>query len=428
MIFERKIEIEIKKILEVKEAKPILLIGARQIGKTTLVKKIGKNYGDYIYINLEKNKSINDLFNNDLNISMLIEEIEILVRQSINSKTLIILDEIQSNPRAITALKYFSEETKYKIIATGSNLGISLFSSKSSFPVGKVSFLNMYQLDFEEFLKAVNESFLLNKMLEGLKKDSISEMLHNQLLKLFDLYIQLGGMPEVIHVYLTQGINEALKVSSDILSGYKIDLVKYSNPKLASRLSIIYEHIDVMLQSDNQKFKFTKIDKVGYKNLENPLSWLFNSKMVIPVYKIENINLPLRSNIKDNNFKLLYNDVGLLLRQANYQLENLIKSQDKIYTGVVLENYIGTVLIKYYPTLFYYQKNTTEIDYIITEGENVIPIEVKSGNNTKAKSLSAYKQRYNPSMTIKVSRNNYQVVENNYFIPVYLLDSFISEL
>lgn len=238
---------------------------------------------------------------------------------------------------------------------------------------------------------------------------------------LFDQYLQTGGMPVCIKLLLEKENKSVIKQKQiELLGNYKLDFTKYADNKISSRVSAIYDSIDIMLNQDNQKFKITKIDNTTYKTLENPLTWLYTSGYVIPVYQIELINLPLRSNIKENRFKLFYNDIGFLLAQSGY--DHLLKHQNKIYQGLIVENYVAIVLHRYFDTLFYYQKKSSEIDYVIYHDNQVIPIEVKSGENTKAKSLTAFITKYDSKKAYKFTRLNFNQTDTFINFPLYALD------
>ncbi len=425
MLFNRLIEQELLDYFNEEGYKPVIITGARQIGKTTMVKKVAENFESFIYVNLEKTSLLDGVLDKEINIDKIITLLEIEYKTDITANTLLIFDEIQANLRMLMALKYFNEETNLKVIATGSNLGLNVKERDFSFPVGKVKLFNMYPMTFEEFLLASDNHRLVDILNKSVVELELDNGIHDKLLELFDVYISFGGMPEVISAYLSSNILKALSAREDLLSSYINDFSKYADPSLTTRLETIYDHIDIMLASDNQKFKFMQVDRVGYSKLVDPLKWLFDTSLVIPVYKLESINLPLRSGIKNNSFKLMYHDVGILQTKANYLNMEFVKSKDKIYYGQVMENYIAQVLVKYHKTLFYYHRNTTEIDYLIQYNNDVIPIEVKSGNNTKAKSLDNYIKVNDPKLALKTTRNNYSkngVIQN---IPLYALDSYL---
>lgn len=427
MNFERDIKNTLRNKIKAYR-KPLLLLGARQVGKTTVAKELMNEFEKSVYINLELEPVISSFFNESLNISAIIKKLELMLNVTIDENSLIIIDEIQSNPRAITSLKYFAEDGRYKVLATGSYLGVTMFEAKSSYPVGKVEQLFMYPLSFREFLLANSEN-MLAEYIEAYEFDSpFLEVAHTRLLELFDVYTQFGGYPEVVAMYLTTGITETQATLSQLIAAYQNDLSKYADQKLTSRLQKIYDNIPAMLASDNQKFRFTKVDNQGYKNLEYPIHWLTSSNLCNIVYRVESNVMPLSASIKDNSFKLLMNDTGLLMTNANYNPTNIINPQNKIYFGIIIEQYIGNVLAKYCPKLYYYHKNSTEIDYLIEHNMKVIPIEVKSGTNTMAKSLRVYNQKFNPDVMLKVTRENYKQKDNLVTIPVYLFEEYLQKV
>lgn len=425
-MFKREISEIIESKLENYD-KPILLTGARQVGKTTLVKHIGEKQGKYIYINLEQNENASEIFMGNLIVDDIIISIGIELGINITADHLIIIDEIQSNPRAITSLKYFAEDGKYKVIATGSMLGLVMFTSKSSYPVGKVDALNMYQLSFIEFLDATKNEILASYLRKYLFDGELPQSIHTKALEEFDKYIDLGGYPEVIEKYNSRNYVEAISISESILKAYKADVTKYADERLTSRIHKIYSEIDSMLAGDNQKFRLTKIDNSGYRNLEYPIHWLTNSNIAIITYQLDTPIKPLHAHIRDNQFKLFMNDTGLLMRQSNYRIAN-IRDKEHIYYGIVIENYIAHVLRKYNDNTYYFQKNSNEIDFLLETVDVVIPIEVKSGTNTKAKSLRAYCDRYKPELALKISKMNYSKNGEVTNIPLYLADLYIEKL
>lgn len=428
MIFKRELEATINQLLAKENKKPILLLGARQTGKTTLVKKVASGFENSLYLNLEKNQQLHEIFNASLDPKDIILNIELLLNVNIFPDTLLIFDEIQSNSRAITSLKYFCEESSNPIIATGSNLGITTFSMHTSFPVGKIRTLQLFPMTFSEFLLAMQEDKLSTNLQLIPKQFKVTDIIHKRYLKLFDTYLRLGGMPEVIADYvLNSNFSNTLEIQNEIIDNYKIDILKYSTGNLSSRIVKIYDAVDIMLASTSQKFKLTKIDSQTYKTLEDPLIWLYNSQIVIPVHQISACNMPLRANTKPNMFKLFFNDTGLLLAKSGYNYSHHLEHNDKIYNGVICENYIAQVLRSYEKTLFYYLKKTTEIDFIIQIQGQIIPIEVKSGHNTQAKSLKFFKAQNDTSLNIKISRNNF-CTGDILNIPIYAFDSYLKLL
>lgn len=302
--------------------KPILITGARQVGKTTVIKEISKDYDQAIYINLEIDNVFKQIVEeSNLEFHTIMNSYCAISGLTLTSETIILFDEIQFCSKLLTGLKYFYEsDVTNPIIATGSNLGLSINKeSEWSFPVGKVNLLKMYPLTFKEFLTALDKEQFINYIKDGIQNKKVLDVVHNEILKLFDLYINTGGMPEAVYNYIANStLNDVKNIQESILNGYSKDILKYADSKTSSRIYDIYDNVDIMLSSDTQKFKITKIDSNTYKDIITPLSWLIETGFVYRCDNIESINLTLCSNVKESNFKLFYIDVGLLMRKSNY--------------------------------------------------------------------------------------------------------------
>lgn len=423
-IYNRKIEELLREKLN-SYRKPILLTGARQVGKTTVLKNMSKDYNT-IYINLENDVEYLSVFEGSLSIEQLIIQLEFISGRNINYDTLIIIDEIQVEPRAITSLKYFAEDGRYKVIGTGSFLGVTLFNKNSSFPVGKVDLITMYPMDFEEFLNATSNQNIA-KFINDFNFDKpIPEAIHNKCLEIFDIYMQLGGYPEVTRQFIENGVLSALDVQQDILDSYRMDTTKYASKNIVSDIWKVYSMIPSVLGREKQKFKFSDVSTQGYRGVKDPMHWLIYSNLAIACYQIESPLKPLYARIKENSFKLYVNDTGLLLKQSGYLLNNVV-GDDRIYLGMIVENYVANIISKYYHNVFYYQKNTAEVDFLIETINGIIPIEVKAGNNKRSKSLNVYMHSNKPVYAIRVSRHNYGFANNIKSIPIYLIDKYLSD-
>ncbi len=427
-MFYREISSKIISLLD--DGKPVIITGARQVGKTTVAKQLSNSYSNSIYINLEQDSRFKDIVeHSDLDFDDIFKEYCIIKGITIDESTLIIFDEIQFCSKLITALKYFYESgVPNHIIATGSNLGLSTNRrSEWSFPVGKVNHIQMFPMTFKEFLYALSKDGFIEYISKGVNGNVMSQAIHEEILRLFDLYTNLGGMPEVVKKYLeSNDLRKGFSVQENLMIGYSTDILKYSDSNTSSRIYDIYKNVDVMLKSNTQKFKITSIDAYTYKDISTPLSWLIESGLIHICYNINNINLPLRSNIKENNFKLFYSDVGILMRKSGYILDSELINNDKIYLGVVIENYFANIIKYNQFELFCYKRNTSEVDFLIQDNQKVIPIEVKSGNNTKAKSLSIFVKEYDCKKAYKFSRNNFSINGNIHCYPVYSFE-FIPE-
>ncbi len=330
--------------------KPICILGARQVGKSTVVKHCLQGF-DYVYVNLFDTKDISTVFNeqDDISVDGIINRLELLLEREINTDTIIVIDEIQSYPSAVASLKSFKEDGRYKLIGLGSNFGSFLLNkSKYSFPVGQYIRLNMHPLSYFEFALALDKKFLCDKLISQLKRGEIDEALHNKHLELFDKYIAIGGMPEVVkHYILGDNIETLNNIKASLLEGYLMDFGKYEFAiENTKALNVIYKSIPMFLNKDNQKFIFSEIN-YEFKQLNNSFKWLSDNNYVIKVAQISNSNLPLMAQVKQSSFKLFSNESSLLVRQANYDPFKVIKQADKKYYGFVLKNYIASVLSKY---------------------------------------------------------------------------------
>lgn len=426
MYFNRTIIKELES-LNINYNKPILVLGARQIGKTTTIHNFLKSSStNYIYVNFQSHESIKDIFEQDLDISRI--ELELGLELNNTKFDTIFFDEIQECPKALTSLKYFAENSSTKVICTGSGLGLSLNHQGHSFPVGKVNMIKMYQMSFIEFLGALKEEELLKIIKEVNFKEPINNTAHKLLIEKFDLFMMVSGFPESIESYIKdKDIQNCFKIISNIKDGYINDINKYASKTDVSKILSIYDNINFMLEADTQKFKFSHVDKQGYKSLILPFTWLKNSYLTYPVFKLSsrNISMPLKMHKKENAFKILVNDTSIIMDKYDYKYLNLMKGNDNIFKGVIYENYVGSVLARFYDELYYYHHKTTQVDYIINLNNNIVPIEVKSGKDNPSKSLKYFIDNNKLNMGIKVTRNNIYNKDKVLNIPVYLLDMYI---
>ncbi len=413
-----------------KNRKPLLLEGARQVGKTYLLKEFGNNeYDDCAYFNFEKTLELDSLFKSSLDSISLIESLELFIGRKINSKsTLIFFDEIQASPRAVTSLKYFYEETpEYHVASAGSLLGVSV-SRVSSFPVGKVNFMMLYPLSFFEYLTAIGERLLI-KLIEE-KKDylQIQKVIHEKLIRHYKMYLFLGGMPEVVQNYIdNNNIVDVRNIQIEILSAYKRDFSKYTTASEAIRISEIWNSIPMQLAKENKKFKYSDVAKGGRASkFESAIEWLRKAGLIYIANKIKTPKFPLSGYVDKTKFKLFILDSGLLGAILNIH-SNLIVKDNRLfseYNGAFIENYVAAELTKTgYEELFYWASNfEAEVDFIISNNENeIIPIEVKSGLSRQKKSLRVYSEKYNPNLLLRLSPRNFAKDGNLVNIPLYAI-------
>ncbi len=411
-----------------KNRKPLLLYGARQVGKTYLVKEFGSKYfKDIIYVNFETNDIVSKLIDKDITPSYIIKNLEIVFNKKIDKdNTLIFFDEIQKNTRALTSLKYFCEDaSEYYVIGAGSLLGVHINKKDFSFPVGKVDFLNIYPLSFEEFLINTNNSLLKESIEESYKNNKkLSDLIHNKALELYFDYLCIGGMPEVVDSYIkTNSTVNAIDYQKNIIESYKNDITKYADSKDAVKIIATFDSIPNQLAKDNKKFQYKLIQKGGTSTIfGNSINWLKNAGIVNECIKTK-IGVPLKMYEELDSFKLYMNDVGLLTNLSEFPIY-LIKNREAVnetMLGMLTENYVASSL-KYNGLNLNYWKNDyeSEVDFILqSERGLIIPLEVKAGNHTKSRSLNNYMQEYNPKYAIRVSTKNFGFDNNIKSVPLY---------
>ncbi len=415
---------------------PLMVVGARQVGKTFIIQEFcKKNFNNFYFLNLMSEKNIVDLFASRDSFEKKIEALEVMLGGSIRNSddTVLFVDEVQESEEFIEFLKFFNESSdNFNIICAGSLLGVALKRLSSSFPVGKVIIKNMYPLDFEEFLWAVNSE----KTIEIIKRsfqnnEPLNETLHIELMNLLNKFLYLGGMPAVINNYLKQNTNLALidtSVIEQIMSGYFNDMSRYAEEKDSIRIRNLYINIPSQLAKENQKFVFTNIDSKDNRKRDyiTPLDWLLASKLVFNCSLVTKPEFPLKGFVDNDSFKLYLSDTGILNNLLEITPDVYLLDMPFSYKGVVVENYVASELIKMGYELFYWSRKgknngNAEVDFIIQNKLNVIPIEVKSGKNTQAKSLKFYNELFKPKLSIRISANNFSLNGNVKDIPLYAL-------
>ncbi|SEP64300.1 hypothetical protein SAMN02910369_00351 [Lachnospiraceae bacterium NE2001] len=424
----RKFYEVLKKWEENSVQEPMLVIGARQVGKTWLIKKFCENtYKDYIYINLEEQKDIISLFDGNLTPEDILKKLSILLGRNIDYNTTIVIDEIQQSERAITSLKYFCEaKENYRIICAGSLLGIKVKRFESSFPVGKVYIKNMYPMDFEEFLLASGEDILRDGIREASSKMlQFPEAIHNKALALYHDYLITGGMPQVVLSYLENG-KSVLTFNRELLDflrlAYLADMSKYvTNVTETAKITAVYESIPRQLAKENPKFKYNEIKGTAIKrDYYGPIDWLAASQMIYKINKLDSPESPIKAYENTDSFKIYFSDVGLLSRVCGINLQDLLPDNHNIYKGAVIENYVMEQLIANGKYLYYFKPAVNmEIDIITSIDEKVIPIEIKSGRHKKSTSLNNYVEKYKPEYVIRISESNFGMANNIKSVPLY---------
>ena len=424
---ERKMSNILLKWKDDDEKMPLIVYGARQVGKTFTILSFGKKYYKNVaYINFEDNNEISKIFEKDLEINRIIKELSVILGISIfEEDTLIFFDEIQACERALTSLKYFAESKfNYHVVAAGSLLGIAINRQKYSFPVGKVKMVTLYPLDFEEFLWALNQKDLANMIRESfIENKELS--LHNLANEYYRLYLAIGGMPRAVLEYKEKrDINFVEAILKDINNSYIADMAKYATPTETTKIMSVYNSISAQLAKDNKKFQY-KLIKSGARayEYETAINWLNASGIIIQCTKTKEGKLPLSAFIDQDSFKIYMNDVGLLCNKFAIPVNAIIMENNNLnnFKGALAENYVCSSLVKCGLIPYYWESNgKAEVDFVVQDKMgNIIPIEVKSGIHTRSKSLNVFKSLYNIQYSIRISTKNFGLENNIKCIPLY---------
>ncbi len=413
--------------------KPLLVKGARQVGKTFIIKEFGKNeYKSLIHLDFIKKPDYKVIFENELTPEYIYEQISIRVENAnfIENDTLIFLDEIQNCPKARTALKYLREDKRYDIIASGSLLGIRYKEEQEDFsvPVGSETDIEMFSLDFEEFLWAngVNESKfkILKKYFNS--REKVPDDINEKYMQYFKTYMFVGGMPEAVNTYLeNQNIEEVNKKQNELLKNYQDDIMHYAPSAVKQNILKCYNSIPEQLSKDYKKFQYSIVEKKATsKKFENAITWLIEAGMVKKCINVSTPEFPLRTHEKSAEFKLYMSDIGLLTCLYGFNTQKAIMTNDLKTTakGGIYENAVFTQLMSKFENMYYYknENNTQEIEFIFENATEIIPVEVKSKNGQTI-SLNEFIKKYNPQIAYKIIDGNIGVVESKLTIPYYML-------
>lgn len=411
--------------------KPLIVFGARQVGKSYIIRQFCKNeFENYSEINLFEHSDIVELYESKQNADEKFKQLLSLSGiQNEDEKTILFIDEIQESPTLISSLKYMNEKhPNFRIICAGSLLGVMLkrAKNKKSFPVGKVDMLTMYQMDFEEYLMAFEEFNLINEIKSHyLSNSPMLESLHNQALNYYSSYLYTGGMPEAVKNIVNNDRNIALfdnNIIENITKSYFEDMYKYVvNSSETVKIERIYSSVPSQLGNDSHKFQYNRINSDARKReYDSSLDWLLSSRIVIKSNNVRVPKYPLNGFIDFEIFKIYMNDIGILRNMLNINYSNILNNDFK---GIMAENFVAFHLKSMGYDLLYYKNDssTLEIDFLIQNDDGVIPIEVKSAENTQSKSLKTYIQKYNPDYSIRFSTKNFGFVNNIKAIPLYAI-------
>lgn len=409
-----------------KNRMPLLVNGARQVGKTYILREFGeRNYKNVVYINLETNLSAASYFDDNIAPEKILRYLETAANQKIiPGETLLILDEIQSCERALTALKYFCEETpEYHIAAAGSLLGVAINRQHYSFPVGKVETLTLYPLDFEEYLWARDKELLAGEIHVAFEKmEPLPEALHREATKLYREYLIIGGMPACINAFLEHGsFLDVPLVQSEIIDNYTADMAKYASNSDSVKIRACYNSVPAQLAKDNKKFQYKVVQKGGSATLFGAsIEWLILAGVVLKCNRINQAVEPIAVYADLSAFKLYMGDVGLLTMKSGISQQTVLSGEGNTFMGAVTENFVAQQLAaKEYDLHYWESNNTAELDFVLQKGSDIVGIEVKKGENVRSRSLSVFTQLYKPSYNIRLSLKNFGEKDGLKSVPLY---------
>jgi len=427
----RKIYKDLIEWKKTNDFKPLMILGARQVGKTYIINKFCENeFNNFISINLLERKDIVKLYKENINSDEKYLKLKLLLNEDIEKEnTILFIDEIQESEKLISELKYFCEKhSNIRIICAGSLLGVKLKRNKTAFPVGKVTMIKMYPMDFEEFLNAAGEKLLIDEIKNCYENNKqMLESIHHKALELYKVYLISGGMPESVKniVDVNLDVTKYNKlILNNIIDSYFNDMSKYvKNNSETLKIERTYRSIPSQLNNRSNKFQFSKIiTGAKSKHYETALDWLKASNIISASYQVSTPEIPLKAFIKEDYFKLFLNDVGLLSNILELNYKDIIMDNLSLYKGPITENYVANQLTANGYSLYYWQSNaTSEIDFIIYNEDGNIPIEVKASDNVRSKSLNIYIEKFKPPYAIRISTRNFGMDYNKKIksVPLY---------
>ena len=407
---------------------PLIVNGARQVGKTYILEAFGREHFDnVVYLNMEIEGALSRFFETELDPTKIIRFLEASKGvEIVAGKTLLILDEIQACERALTSLKYFCEQTPaYHIVAAGSLLGVALNRKKYSFPVGKVDEMTMYPLDFEEFLWAMNREQLAEEIKTHYAQNSaMPEALHLIALEFYQQYFIVGGMPAAIVSFISS--NSFVKVQpiqNNILNEYLADMAKYAEPTTSIKIRACFNSIPAQLAKENTKFQYKVVQRGGTATIfGEAIEWLIYAGIALKCQRLEHGFIPINAYADLSNFKLYMGDIGLLTLQSEIPLQTILSTLevDNTFLGAMTENYVAQALVANGYKLFYWQSDgKAEVDFVLQLDGAVVPIEVKKGRRTRSKSVGVFSEKYKTSYSIRISKKNFGLEQGIKSVPLY---------
>ncbi|MDR1341735.1 MAG: ATP-binding protein [Prevotellaceae bacterium] len=410
------------------ERKPLILSGARQVGKTYILEKFGKeNFENVVYLNMEIEGAIGKFIEKELSPKKIIQFIESTKRQEIvPEKTLIFFDEIQASERTLTSLKYFCEQTpEYYIVAAGSLLGVAINRKKYSFPVGKVNELYLYPFDFEEFIWALG----YEKLAEEIKNhyasnEAMPEALHSVALELYQKYFIVGGMPAAVKSFIkTDSFLKVQIIQDDILNEYIADMVKYADAATSIKIRACYDSIPAQLAKESAKFQYKVVQRGGTATIfGEAIEWLNSANITLKCQRLEHGFIPINAYMDLINFKLYMGDIGILTLRSEIPLQTILSPVeiDNTFLGAMTENYVAQCFkAKNYRLAYWQSEGKAKVDFVLQLDEKVTPIEVKKGRRNRVKSLGVFMEKYKSEYAIRISKKNFGFENSIKSVPLY---------
>ena len=425
---KRKIETQLLEWKENHDKKCLLVKGARQVGKTYIIDKFAReNYKYYTYINFDENPAYRAIFDGDLDVETLIKQISLRVpgAELEPKETILFLDEIQNCPRARTALKFLAIDGRFDVVASGSMLGIH-YKDVPSYPVGYVDYLDLYSMDFEEFLWAnsVKEASIQDIREYFEKREAVPEAMHEKMLELFREYIVVGGMPRVVQEFVnTHNFAKVLKLQKGIISDYTDDIAKYAEGAEKTKARACFLSIPKHLAKDYKKFRYSLVEpKATYRKYGGSLMWLYDAGIINFCYNLSEPALPLEGNAKSEIFKVYMRDTGLLVAMLEEgSAEDIIDGNLGIYKGAIYENIIADIFAKSGKKLYYFEKDSKlEMDFLIRYQKTATAVEVKSAEKATSKSMTSIIQNHGVKHGIKLSAKNVSGNDTVESLPLYM--------
>ncbi|MDR0793121.1 MAG: ATP-binding protein [Chitinophagaceae bacterium] len=427
-MMKRKISTSLVKWRNSQKRMPLVVNGARQVGKTYILEQFGKeHFKNVIYLNMEIERALSEFLETELSPKKIVQFLEASKGQTITAgQTLIFFDEIQASERALLSLKYFCEQTpEYHVVAAGSLLGVAINRQKYSFPVGKVDEMHMFPLDFEEFLWAMNREKLAEEIrIHYTKNESMPEALHNIALDLYKNYFIVGGMPAAIVNFIeTDSFIKVQTIQNNILNEYIADMAKYADSATSVKIRACYQSIPTQLAKDNTKFQYKVVQRGGTATIfGEAIEWLVYAGIALKCHRLEHGKIPINAYVDLPNFKLYMGDIGLLTLRSEMPLQAILSpiEIDNTFFGAMTENYVAQAFVaKNYNLLYWQSEGTAEVDFVLQIDGAAIPIEVKKGLRTKTRSLGIFVKNYKPPYSIRISKKNFGFANDIKSVPLY---------